>query len=582
MSLPSKKVIAEELDSLNVKILTSLRHVLYGNWYEKSSSTNKEALLDDLSSFLSDKEKVLAGFKQLPEIFQQVVYHLTWQEHAKLLELEELFDVKLLKDSHNKYFSLYNVKLAFPLIRLYEESYHYRSYDRQEMMAQITVYLHDIISICFRAVLPKPEDGHIQSSDEPPASQYSWLADNHCLTDIQVAQSLVESGQLELTSTGSYTAASLKKLRQSTDASPFFPSSYHYEDILLNLANELSAQNGSAATLKKAFPALLDIDEMFLLPYIKSKYSTRGLNLGIKAFLELLKSLPVKQWVDIDYLSRAVKYQDIRPQKMRFYDFSYTLRRNYSSSQRDMKSLYAEKRSIVKKNSWNDFYQPLIKARFFMLAAMGLFDLAYNDPSGPPHKRCITIDGMIQESNSASDYSGLRAVRLTELGAYLLSKSKSFAVTSTREQAQVDLQTHLLILTLSKSDAVLESLLQKWTEPNGTRCYRMTYISFLFGCRSRKDLEDKIGVFREKVCKNPPEIWEQFFEQLLQRAFPLTPLSSPKLFQVNANQPELCQLLSSHPELKKLIMKVEGGRFAIDASHYPAMVKILEEEGYLI
>ena len=126
----------------------------------------------------------------------------------------------------------------------------------------------------------------------------------------------------------------------------------------------------------------------------------------------------------------------------------------------------------------------------------------------------------------------------------------------------------------------LTIMIAQFMDPLAPGRYRMTAKSLLGGCRSREDIEERIGLFRRVVSATPPANWEAFFEQILAPIAPLTVETDYVLFKVGADE-EIRHLLASDPVLREIVLKVEGLRIAVRHDDLRKLIRRLEQFGYL-
>ena len=172
-------------------------------------------------------------------------------------------------------------------------------------------------------------------------------------------------------------------------------------------------------------------------------------------------------------------------------------------------------------------------------------------------------------------------MRLTPLGEFVFRRRDHYELAAgplTRTPMVLD-ETRLLA-TCRNADQLTELALRQFMEPLTAGHYRMTPKSFLGGCGSREDIEERIRLFRRVVSATPPAIWEQFFQRTLARVAPLN-LEPDYLVLKVGDQDELRRLFASDPVLREIILKVEGLRIAVRRDDLKKLAKRLEQFGYL-
>jgi hypothetical protein len=215
----------------------------------------------------------------------------------------------------------------------------------------------------------------------------------------------------------------------------------------------------------------------------------------------------------------------------------------------------------------------LLKGYAFLLAAFGLAEIAYVSPAHDTYRR--------PKKEYLTPYDGLRFVRLTPLGEYVFRQRTTYelaAVAPTR--SPIILDEARLLATCRDADPLTELALGQFLEKLVPGRYRMTPKSFLGGCGSRADIEERIRLFRRVVSATPPAIWERFFERTLARIAPLN-LEPEHIVLKISDDEEIRRLFASDPVLREIALKVEGRRIAVRQTDLKKLAKRLEQFGYL-
>ncbi len=124
---------------------------------------------------------------------------------------------------------------------------------------------------------------------------------------------------------------------------------------------------------------------------------------------------------------------------------------------------------------------PFIKAAMFLFASFGILDMAYDFPENE------LLPGNGRKYLSVFD--SLKYVRLTKLGAYI--SDLKCDVTIKQQEANVILDENRLIISLEGKDRLKQVLIEKIADKIGSNCYRVDYNSFLKGCVSRRDVDQR-------------------------------------------------------------------------------------------
>lgn len=212
---------------------------------------------------------------------------------------------------------------------------------------------------------------------------------------------------------------------------------------------------------------------------------------------------------------------------------------------------------------------PFLKGLLYTMAGLGLLEVAY---------RQLNI-------NDASIFDTLQYVRMTDLGRYVFHFSNTYTPpknTEAEEFFQLDEQR--LVIRSLKENNPYESLLNDTAISIGNHRYMMSNESFLKNCRSEKDVKDKIDFFKRFISKDIPEVWSSFFDSLLRQCHPLKPVSSESyvIYQLDGNNKELIQRLSTDPILKSIIIRAEGYKILVEKKQQKTFMDKLKAHGYLL
>jgi len=217
---------------------------------------------------------------------------------------------------------------------------------------------------------------------------------------------------------------------------------------------------------------------------------------------------------------------------------------------------------------------PLLQGTAFLLAALGLAEIAYTVPKNACYKH--------KGDDFLVPWDGLVAMRLTPLGAYAFKQTDEVKLkASQRKRAEVFLNPNRLTVTSRNIDPVTELSLLEFMEKLSDGCYRMTRKSFLRGCITDTQVQPRIELFKANISAAPPEVWQTFLDDLSQGVVALRCKSDYKVYNLT-NSPGLRQLFSADPLLKEKTLKVEGLKVAVSEKELSAVTRRLAELGYLV
>ena len=240
----------------------------------------------------------------------------------------------------------------------------------------------------------------------------------------------------------------------------------------------------------------------------------------------------------------------------------------YEFEKMTLKNTY-EECDIFTEDIIQELTYPFMKGFIFMLAVYGLVEIAYNKEP---------------DKDATCFYDTLKYIRLTPLGEYALELTRKY------EQPKND--THTKIFELYEDSLMVksltdtnpfESVLNNMGTAISKKLYKISYESFLDGCTSKSDITNKINLFRDYICKEPPANWEQFFKELENRCKPMkAPQKKYTLLQIPAGNKELQRIILTDPTIRKYSLKAEGFILLVETNNKGKVVEALKKYGYLI
>lgn len=281
-----------------------------------------------------------------------------------------------------------------------------------------------------------------------------------------------------------------------------------------------------------------------------------------------LKDLPLEQWISIDHLQKYLLLHDIDVAVVghvfarRYLYYMYNTK--YGKDKQFIYSRTLFQQCII---------LPTLKGYLFLMATLGLVDIAYAAPKNADVQQYVKA--------YMSIFDGLKLIRLTKLGAFLLGITKEYEVDVAEEDdAEIIVDEDRLLLSMHGKDSLKSLILEQMTTKVGKDRYKMDYASFLKQCDSQSAVNEKINNFKQNIAARPPQIWLDFFEKILRQIKPLTKKSTMNVYKIADNQ-DLLMLMVRDPLLKKLVLKMEDRHVAIDKNDYSKVRNRLLELGFL-
>ena len=329
--------------------------------------------------------------------------------------------------------------------------------------------------------------------------------------------STIAQGHLKYTKSERIALTSLRTLREMTGGPEFFENSD--DDLALartrllvgGLAfvgekerEQLLARGDSAEAVRKvlekvfANASLLHEELLGHLSRNANKWCPYSAQ-AVKNIAVFFGKAPAGKWISWENIRRFHLLREERPSI-----FSPGVA-GLQAQAADVGDLWSRSLDVRDQNEFELVSVPLLKGFAFLLAGFGLAEIAYVLPTHKAYRR--------PKKDYLTPYDGLGFVRLTPLGEFVFRRRDHYELAAgplTRTPMVLD-ETRLLA-TCRNADQLTELALRQFMEPLTAGHYRMTPKSFLGGCGSREDIEERIRLFRRVVSATPPAIWEQFFQ----------------------------------------------------------------------
>ena len=332
---------------------------------------------------------------------------------------------------------------------------------------------------------------------------------------------------------------------------------------------------GNIAYLKdilEFFSQLRNYPHERMIHHVKGLYhSSEGFNVALRIQCqELISGLPENSWTSV---FRLMKSAGIAQKNLEPVDRVYADRYLYIT--REWEGWGNKKHPITPMRYSQALTVPFLKAILFIYGAFGMLDLAYDMPCN---------DNLTSAGKSyLSVYDGLHAVRLTRLGAAVLGVTEP-SLYSVPDQKDVEyrLDEDRLFISYKTPDSLSELMLEKYGYPIGRTRVKVDFASFLKGCRDRKEVVEKVEMFKREVSTHLPPVWQHFFEEIVKRADLLNPVDDMEVFQIPTEKKSQLEDIMRDKILRNYLFKAQGNYLLIRRKDLEPVQKRLAELGYLM
>lgn len=523
-----------------------------------SHSDNVRWLFDQMPSYVLKATKAVleygyAGTAMLEEIGASKAFTKKVSRNSYWYQYEDSRE----KSRYMEFFGILNAPAHDP------KSYSYEKY----------IFLPDILRTVYSQAFMPPLRRDELLADNPEEGLKLFDAEKEFVASFPVFMGLFRQGQLEK-HIKKITAVSSAKIMKNLAIPEIIPAAvrdkfkintgqYFIPFLALSLYNRESDRVEDV--VKKAFSYFEYGTQQFLftplLPHIKgfkSNVLCYGRSIRWGMLMKMFLCDEPDKWLSLD-LFRELMYRGTEGE---FYgcplnDFRSMPLTNTISS-----------RPIFPDTQWKEIDAECIKAIAVAMYGMGMVEVAVDSKS---------------DSYPESPSAGVRRIRLTGLGKYAIGLSERYESEAAASTDWFRLDPEHLIVSSETADNPYVSLLSEISTPIGNGKYLVDNKSFLKSCSSLKDVQEKIKFFNDFICSDPSQLWKEFFEDLQKHCMPFGGADKEyMMMSVKGYNPEVAGLLSEDPELRRLILLVEGGRFLVSTQDFPEFERLMRSRGYLI
>jgi hypothetical protein len=280
----------------------------------------------------------------------------------------------------------------------------------------------------------------------------------------------------------------------------------------------------------------------------------------------LLEFFPKQGWVDIESLIDTLIVHELLPplypELPAKEDAAYLNLSTYDKPAVDPLS-YREA-----------IYPTLIRGILGLLGSLGMLDFLAHKP--------VNHHYQLKGFTFLSPWDGLAYARITELGLIFLGKQEEVSITQSQpEEEPYVLDSERLMITVRGTAAHRQLALTQFARRISGQFFQVDSTVFTKGCHTVKDIQQRILQFKTIIRQDLPDNWEQFFQDLIDKANALIPEPASLVFKLK-DQSELAQLFATDPELKLISKRAEGFRIIVNRTDLAKLKQRLSELGYFI
>jgi len=442
--------------------------------------------------------------------------------------------------------------------------------------------LHPVLKNLLVNYFPKPRYYNIIPIDEIPKTDFHFTAETLIQQELPRLLSYQMQQNIKYNSSGRPADATLTKLQRVCSITEYHPGddaelakmrSMLLAGMLYQYSfKTISANN--AGIIKDIFANhyFKTSSPVFVLQHLKGWQHVGGSDLYKdmeKNLEDVFRLLPQNKWVSTENLYEYLNTRtiDIKP-------VTLSAARNHLTYQGMYKRgsiRIPEKKGVDYKTYDTMVTKAFITGSVFLYAAFGLIEITYHN---------INTDALGE--TYFSGYDGLQYFKLTPLGAYVLGITDEYESSNTEKTNNLQFDEDSLIILAEGDLEVINVTLANYAERLAPNRYRLANSHFLKDCKSYKDIQNKIALFKSTVGKKLPANWENHFSQLLENSKAVKEQSKVLVFRLPADTKDLHRLIAQDTVLKPLVLKAENYYILIAGTDSAKFKNRMKELGYVI
>lgn len=542
--------------------------------HELKSNINKLAMAQACAAVFFNEFVYRAFLNYLPENTRRVLTVLVWEHEMEISQLQKELNITIGKNEKHKYY--YNTV--------------YRTFEEYHLFAGSQKDYADVLSIPeylakhLQSFYPKPKGYHLEVVTKPDQTDliYEGGAES-ALEEMMRLTHYYTQGKISKNKYGKILYSTANKTRKTLKLREFFGEDLKEgASVRTYFLTQLLATKGK---LSPTVPTIKLIKELFQEDNLSTNLDAlETLVLHLRGtgriysysqheiwdqYLSFLKKLPQDEWISINNVFKYFSIHKINLDLIEKYDFRQSLYITKTFSGKNWGSGTTYKHHYESNEFPQVFLHPTIKATFFLFASFGLLDLAYNQPKGEQHEDYYSV------------FDGLKYIRLTEFGAYIIGKIKNYTSKIVDSGAEVILSDTSMSIYLTEEDVGKSIMLEPFATKISSKRFLMDYTVFLKDCKTPKDIKDKIKVFKNSFGVELPPLWKQFFKDLENKSKCFQSIEEHHTFHLKDDR-DLLVLLSREKTLKNLVIRAEDYHIIVKKKNLSQLRSRLKEYGYLI
>lgn len=540
----------------------------------KIKSMKKNAMVHLLTEVLQKKENLVAIATKIysSELAKFLYNSIVWNNKlVDTLHVEANYNCKFMEPYTKNSFRVIETpqKGRFSLIIRATRGPTY-SQDKLDILTTT-----ESLRVLLKVILPLPDDFHIISVEEPYKTECNYSNEVAVFRFIEVIKDMLKNNLVEIGKTGEKPKVkTLKMLKTTTNLNEFYQQkkldnfatdmltrSFYYYYLKNNKFKRSPLESLKDFVRSEFNGKLYFFISRVLLSHLNRVRFERYLiheHYLFEIMESIISQLPMNDWVSVENIIKFLRYRSLE----------FHLESPQATSRYWFKDKNGKELNCIGEDYYTCFFNPIIKGAFFYLASLGLFEIKYDDLG----------------AFYISAWDGLKYIKLTPLGQYIFELSDSYEDPKLSEKIQkapVKFDEFKPIISLQKDDVITKAKLEPFCEDLGNGKMVLSYAKIFKECDVQKALKLKIEAFYKNIKKNPPKVFKEFFNEILQNSNQ-TEIDFSKVVINLKNNKKLLNLFMTHKRLQEFIIKAQGYRIIVAKKDLNKLSKIVKDNGFFV
>ena len=514
--------------------------------------------------------------KKLPEKIQKLWAAMVWSAELSPMQVEEItgeYPILNLGRSTNYYAKdILQISPDYKTFATEFSDYNHNS--------TFTFSLPAMVRMLQKPYFDAPKEVTFQPIAELGSELTIFESELLAIQDIARVLAYRSQDNIKTTTTGKATVSTLNKMRKMLSIQEYYEDDKELESLrahcLGNLILYVPMKQVSVGTAQvdilKSIVQRFERNQLRTLSMVltdvkgATKFEENYNVLKTSVLHDVFKELEVSEWFTVKNLEKYLYYHELDylpANKNGVANYLYYQKQNDN---------YSYHEYVSGDNHQKMYVDAYLKGTIFLLASIGIFDMAYTKP-----------DTATFGETYFTSWEGLYAFRMTALGAYLLGKTSTYKIAANADSTELFFDENELIILGKSDDRLTDTLLLNYVQKAGTSRYIVTSQTFLKDCKNPKQIKDKIALFKQTVGKSKlPDNWESFFDLLQERSNNIVKADNFQVFQLNASDKELIRLIAQEKSFQNIVFKAEGYKILVANDKVTSFRNKLKEWGYLL